>query len=290
MYIFDQCAQRIVGGDPLGRIAYRPLLDWMVKVAPPEQWTLWFGEAPVFFKAPLYAYLIALLRWLFGDPALPMALLQIGASMASTALLFLVTERVFGTAAGIMAALAFALYGPAVHHDVVMLRGPWVVLAALLVTWRLLHLRERLTPTGGVAVGSIVGVSILLNESYVTLPFLVLVALACWARTFLQWAAVSAAFLAGLGIALAPLVARNVVVGAPPLQIAVTGAWVFALSNATDSTRRIRVRSFSPCRRPRSSRSCRPPMRGSGDSFGSVYGRSTAWDRSSPSTCAGRPG
>ena len=235
MYIFDQWAQRIVGGDLLGRTTYHPILDWMSRTVPPETWARWFGDAPVYFKAPLYAYLVALLRALFGDPALPMAILQIGASAASTVLLFLVTERLLGAAAAFFAALAFAVYGPAVHYDAVLLRGPWIVLAALLVTWRLVELRERPTAWGAGILGAIVGVAILLNEGFSTLPLLVVVAFAFWATGVRAWAAASAAFAAGLCLALSPLVVRNVAVGAPPFAVAVTGAWVLALSNASDS-------------------------------------------------------
>jgi len=235
MFFFDQWAQRIVGGDVLGRVRFYPVMDWMSATAPLEYWSRWFGNAPIYFKAPLYAYAVALLRWLFGDPAVPMAVLQIAASIASAALLFLITEQLFGTAAGLLAAIVFALYAPAVHYDVVMLRGPWVILASLLVTWRLMHLREHLTPAGAGVLGLIVGVALLLNESFATLPFLVLAAFACWAPSLRRWTTASAGFLTGLAIALTPLVVRNIAVGAPPLAVAVTGAWVVALSNASDS-------------------------------------------------------
>jgi hypothetical protein len=235
MYIFDQWAQRIVQGDVLGRETYHPILDWMARTAPAEDWARWFGTAPVYFKAPLYAHLVALLRWLFGDPALPMAILQIGASTASTVLLFLVTERLLGAAAGFAAALAFAVYAPAVHYDAVLLRGPWVILAALLDTWCLVRLRERLTPRGAALLGLTVGGAILLNEGFTTLPVFVLIAFGFWAPSVARFATAAAWFAAGLGIALAPLVVRNLVVGAPPLSVAITGAWVVALSNASDS-------------------------------------------------------
>lgn len=235
MYTFDQWAQRIVGGDVLGRVPFHRVVEWMSQTAPPAQWARWFGDAPVFYTAPLYAYLVALVRWLFGDPALPMAILQVAASIASAALLFLVTERLFGAVAGAIAALLFAVYGPAVHYDVVLLRGPWVILAALLVTWALLRMRERFTAAGAGILGLVVGGSVLLNESFVTLAVLVPIVVAYWAPSVARGTAAIGALLAGMGIALAPLVARNVAVGAPPFQVAVQGAFVFALLNTRDS-------------------------------------------------------
>ena len=235
MHIFGQWAERILDGDVLGRARFHPVLDWMARTAPADAWERWFGDAPTFFKAPLYAYAVALLEWLFGDPALPMAVLQIAASIASTVLLFLITDRLFGAVAGALAALSFAVYGPAVHYDVVMLRGPWIVLITLGVTWRLMLLRERFTPRSAALLGLLVGVGILLNESFTTLPPVILLAFAWWAPGFARWAAGAGAFLVGLAVALAPLVARNLAVGAPPLDVAITGAWVIALSNASDS-------------------------------------------------------
>lgn len=235
MYTFDQWAQQIVGGDVLGRAPYRRVLEWMSQAAPPEQWARWFGDAPVFYTAPLYAYLVALVRWLFGDPAMPMAILQIGVSMASTMLIFLVTERLFGASAAAVAGLLFAVYGPAVHYDVILLRGPWIVLASLLVTWCLLRVQEQPTwPRAGV-LGLLVGVSVLLNESFMMLVLLVPLVVVLWAPSLSRGVVAAGVVLAGVAVALAPLVARNIAVGAPPLAIATQSGLVFAFSNASDS-------------------------------------------------------
>ena len=235
MYAFDQWAQQIVDGDVLGDPPYRPVLEWMAQAAPPAQWARWLGDAPVFYTAPLYAYLVALVRWLFGDPALPMAVLQLAVSMASAMLVFLVTECLFGSGAAVAAALLFAVYGPAVHYDVVMLRGPLVVLVSLLVSWCLLRMRARITAARAGILGLVVGVSVLLNEGFATLALLVPLVVASWAPSRSRGTVAVGAFLAGVGIALAPLAARNIAVGAPPLQTALQGAVVFAFSNASDS-------------------------------------------------------
>lgn len=100
MYQTNQWAQRIIDGDILGRKTYHPLTDWMLQAAPAAQWAAWFGDRPVYLKAPVYTYLVALLRWLFGDAMLALALLQVVASTLSAALLFLITEALFGPLAG----------------------------------------------------------------------------------------------------------------------------------------------------------------------------------------------
>ena len=235
MYTFDQWARQITAGDVLGRTPYYRVMEWMSRAATPEQWGRWFGDAPVFYTAPLYPYLVALVGWPFADPALPMALLQIAASLASIVLLFLVTERLFGSGAALAAAAVLAVYGPAVHYDAVLLRGPWVVLASLLLTWLLLRVRERFTAAGAGIVGLVVGISILLNESFAMLALLVPLVLVWWAPGVSRAAVSLGAFVVGLGVSLAPLVARNVALGVPPLQVARQGALVFAFFNASDA-------------------------------------------------------
>jgi len=71
---------------------------------------------------------------------------------------------------GLAAALLFAVYAPAVHYDVVMLRGPWIVLAALLLTWQLVRMPVQPPGRAGVLTGACTGLALLVNEGFVLLP------------------------------------------------------------------------------------------------------------------------
>jgi len=235
MNLFDQWAQRIVQGDFLGRQTYHPLVNWMLATAPADTWNQWFGTAPVFLKAPLYAYLIALLRWLFGDPLLAMALLQILASTACAVLIFLITQRLFDTTAGVAAGLLFAVYAPAIHYDVVLLRGPWILLTGLVLTWQLVGFRDRPTAARSCAMGAITGLALLVNEGFLPLPMVVLTLVGWWIRDVRRVVVLGGWFLLGLVAVLTPLIARNVLVGVPPLSVAVTGSYALAMCNAADA-------------------------------------------------------
>lgn len=236
MYLFDQWAQKIVAGDTLGRQTYHPIVDWMLHTAPAAQWTQWFGEAPVFLKAPLYAYLVAVCRWRFGDPMLAMAILQMLASTTSAVLLFLITERLFADrTAGVLAGLFFAIYAPAVHYDVVLLRGPWIVLVGLLVTWQLVRLQARPTARGAWGLGVTTGFALLINEGSLPLPLLIVLLLAWWVGDMRQLLSLGGAFALGLVTVLTPLVVRNVVVGVPPFSLAVTGSYALAMHDSADA-------------------------------------------------------
>ncbi len=232
MAMFDGWARRIAAGDVLGRETYHPLYQWQLDAAPAESWTRWYGAAPTFYKAPFYPYLMALAYATLGDPVLVVAILQILASTIGIVLLHRVTARLFGETAAGLAALGFALYGPAIHYDVILLRGPWIVLTALLVTWRLLELRDRPGRRAALLLGLAMGAGLVVNEGFATLIPLVALVTLLWLPDPRRWLEPLAAMGAGMGLVLAPVVARNVVVGAPPLALAVTGSTVYTIFNA----------------------------------------------------------
>lgn len=235
MYLFDQWAQKIVQGDPLGRAVYHPLAQWQLDVAPKADWDRWYGEAPIFYKAPFYPYLLALVYLLFGAPALPLALLQVAASVLSVFLILRIAAPLLGSRGAVLAGALYACYGPAIHFDVVMLRGPWIVLAALLGTWQAMRVREAPTPARALVLGLVLGGGILVNEGFAMVPPLVLLLLLFWlgdARRFLRVAAMAGV---GVALALAPVVVRNLIVGAPALKLAVTGGTVYAVFNSAGS-------------------------------------------------------
>jgi hypothetical protein len=235
MYMFDQWAQRIAQGDVLGRQVYHPLNGWQLQAAPLERWKAWYGEAPVFYKAPFYPYLVATLYRLAGDAIVPLALLQILAAGVSVVLLGRVTAALLGSAAGLAAAGLYALYAPDVHFDVLMLRGPWIVLVSLLATGLLVRLRDRPGPGVALALGLAVGLAIVVNEGFLTVPPLILALVVLWVRGR-RLALVAATFALGLLAALVPVAVRNVAVGVPPLHLAVTGSTVYAVFNAAGSS------------------------------------------------------
>ena len=236
MYMFDQWAQRIAGGDVLGREVYHPLNSWQLEAAPLEKWKAWYGEAPVFYKAPFYPYLIAALYRVSGDAMLPLALLQILAGAASIVLLGRITGQIFGAVAGLGAALIYAMYAPDIHFDMVMLRGPWIILISLIATWQLLALHERPGPGRALGLGLIVGIAVLVNEGFLTVPPLIFVLLLVWFREPRRLAVLGGAFALGMAVAFVPVVVRNLVVGAPALKLAVTGSTVYAVFNAAGSS------------------------------------------------------
>jgi hypothetical protein len=234
MRAFDDWALRIEAGDVLGRAPSVVPHRWYLEAATAEEWQRWLGGPRAFFKAPAYPYLLALVRRLAGDPWLPMSLLQIAASAWAVALLFALTTRQFGTVAGAAAATWLALYGPDVHYDTVLLRGPFITLVGVAATLLLVRLRPgRVSGRAALSIGLVCGAGLLLHEGLAPLPLLVAGWLAWQARPAAP--RVLAAFTLGIVLTLLPLMARNVAVGASPLQLAANGAATWAMNNAAQS-------------------------------------------------------
>jgi len=234
MWFFDQWVQRIVAGDWLGWEPFHPLAAWQTGAAPAAKWLEWYGSAPTFYKAPFYPYLLAALSFLDASSVVVFAL-QAAIAGLSAWLLFRISREMFGEIAGILAVAMFALYGPDIHFTTVMLRGPWIVLSTLFVTDRLFALARRPSTAGAALAGLSVAVAVVINEAMT--PLLLLAPLALLAvgpgRTG-RWKDY-AGFAAGVTFGLLPVVIRNLIVGAPPFQIAVTGSVVLAVFNSASS-------------------------------------------------------
>jgi len=235
MQAFDGWARQIAAGDLLGVTPYHPLTGWQLATAPAERWAEWYGRSPVFFKAPLYPYLVAALYWLFGSDLWPVALLQILASTISTVLVYRITLATFDSSAAFLAAVFYAVYAPAIHYDVVLLRGPWIVLVGLTSAWQLIRFRDQASPEKAAALGVTSGVALLLNEGSLGLPLGIVALFAAWLGISRRLARTLGAFLAGLLASFAPVFVRNLVVSAPVLQISVNTSIAMGVCNAADA-------------------------------------------------------
>ena len=78
------------------------------------------GNNEVLAKAPLYAYFLALCRWLLKDEysgLFAAHLLQLLTGVVACGLTYWLGRRVFGPAVGLLAGLSLALYSPGIYRD-----------------------------------------------------------------------------------------------------------------------------------------------------------------------------
>lgn len=221
MSAFAIWAHRIADGDLLSRDTYHPYPDWMSDVAPLDTFEAWWGGPHVFHQTPLYPYLLALSYWATGGK-LALLLLQVLGSTLSVYLVYRLGSRVAGEAAGLFGAGLAAIYAPSVFLDTMLLRASLTSTLTLASIWLLLRVRDTGTPGWALPTGMV------LAAGYLMRP----VGLAMLAGPLVLWLDREArgtwrrwvpALLSGLLLVLLPFVARNVVVGAPPLAFSTRG-------------------------------------------------------------------
>jgi hypothetical protein len=216
-------AKRISSGNLLDVPAYRPYFSWQKRFGTAAEWDA-VMPTNVSFQGPVYPYLVALT----GIPRpgavqavrLAQLLLAVVASAALAAAAAAVLLRagrgaVLAACAGVAAGVLHGLYGPLVFLDGFLYRdGPVAHVSALLLAFPLLV--ER--PAGAVraaGLGFLSGAAALLKQTALPLGLLSGAALLLRSEKGASRRKAAAAFLAGLVLALSPLVVRNAAAGAP---------------------------------------------------------------------------
>ena len=220
--VYYQWARTILAGDWLGRATYHPYFDGLRAIAPLETWYRWWGGKEVFQQAPLYPYIFAAMLAVTRHDFPAILLIQLLLGALQPVVMYLLAKRLWNYRVGLIAALITAVYGPFVFHQGVLLRD-W--LAPILEPLALLAVAKALeqdSPRRWIVAGAALGVALLARET-VQLLILLVLSWVVFSRRKDPGSAVriSGWLIAGLLLALSPLIVRNVVVGAP----------AFALSN-----------------------------------------------------------
>jgi len=190
----------------------------------------WLGSQ-VFFQAPLYPYLLAVLYAVFGRSLDAVYLAQILLAVAGCYALYRAGREMAGEDVGIGAALLAAIYGPFLFYDAQLLKESPAVADTSLLLWALAAARARPGTGRWLATGVLLGILALLRENALLLvPFLLPLA---WTRegkapAFLRR---SGALIAGLVVVLLPVALRNGLVGGSFLPTTSQGGVNFYIGN-----------------------------------------------------------
>ena len=225
----------ILAGDVLGRDTIHPYTGWMRAMAPLATWERWWGGRGVFHQAPLYAYTLALMRRVGGDGFWGVALGQMALGLASVAGVFLLAERVFGLRAALISGLGAALYGPFLLHETLLLRDGLAVACSLLLLWALLRAPDH-GAAAWLAAGLSFAAAVLARETLALYGVFVVIWIAqrYWRQPQLRRATLPFAVGALLGVA--PLVARNLVVGVAPFALSTRALETFVHGHAAGAS------------------------------------------------------
>lgn len=238
-HAYLEWSARLAAGSWLDQPAFRPYFAWQAGGGGPEAWEARLAR-DAYFTGPLYAYALAGLRRLAGDPVLPARLLQALLAAVASAAVGLAAARsasrlgVPGPAAlaGGAAALLHGTYAPLVFHDGFAYRdGPVAHVSAILAALPLL-LGAPAGPVALVSCGLLAGLGAALKQTLLPLGLVALGALVVRRPGRGDRARAAAWALAGLCAGLGPFVARNVAVGVPPLTFDTRQAIGLAWGNA----------------------------------------------------------
>ncbi len=190
----------------------------------------WLGSQ-VFFQAPLYPYLLAVLYVLCGRSLDAVYLVQIGLAVAGCYALYRAGREMGGESVGLGAALLAAVYGPFLFYDAQFLKESPAVAVTSFLLWALAAARSHPGVGRWLTAGALLGILALLRENALLLiPFLLPLA---WTREGGGRALLrrGGALLAGLVLALLPVALRNGLVGGDFLPTTFQGGVNFYIGN-----------------------------------------------------------
>ena len=196
-----------------------------------------FWGRDVFYSAPLYPYFLALVYAVAGPSFAAVRVVQIVLGSLTAVLVVLYAERTFGSPVSWIAGFVAALYAPFVFSSATILG---TTLAVFLVTLGLVlfsrteaegRRRDALMLLSGVAIG----LACLLRPNMVLVLPLWVVSLAALSRGT-RWIRPSIAFLVGGALVVAPVTARNAVVGRDFVPISSHGGVNFWIGNHPGAT------------------------------------------------------
>ena len=241
MDTFLRVARQIRDGDLLVREPYRPLHEWHLHLGTAEDWNAWTNPH-AFYHIGGYYYLLALLMKLTGGSLTAVKIIQMILGAMHAALLSVIGTRLMGPLAGLIVGILAASYGPLLVLEPALLREGIGIFLSTLSLYLVLRTSapssERSSPSvpAWLSAGLSLGVTALMKET----GFLLFGAIWLWtiARSSrLAWPSKMLApvmLLLGFTLGLSPFIARNLVLGEPPLGSSPNLAVTFMVANAAD--------------------------------------------------------
>ncbi len=191
----------------------------------------WIGKG-VFFRAPLYPYLLAVVYALFTDGVSAMRILQHLAGAAAVLLVYVLGKYLFGFRAALIAAILGALYAVLIYFEGRLLFDVPLSLLALLWLTLALRVAERPTLFSFAALGFLFGLICTMRPTFLplSLPLFgyLLVREVKEARVRVR---LGAALILSFLLPVALVTARNAIVGGDAVVIAGQGGINFYIGN-----------------------------------------------------------
>jgi tetratricopeptide (TPR) repeat protein len=183
----------------------------------------------VYFRAPLYPYLLALLLKITEENLLFTRIIQSFLGSFSVLLIYFVAYRFFSRNVAIFSAIVASVYGPFIYFNAELLIVPLILLLDLLIILLLFSAVKKTSSFRWLTVGFITGLSALARPN-ILLPalFLPVFLFFFFRKNLLK---ISVSFFAGVIIIISPVLLRNYMVGKDFVPIASQGGINFYIGN-----------------------------------------------------------
>ncbi len=192
-----------------------------------------FGKG-VFIQSPLYPYFLALtFRLSEGGHLLVPRLVQAVMASGTALMCFLLARRFRGDAAGVIAGLLAALYGPMIFYDAAFLRTGLTAFLYTLLVVLMTTAQNKPGLARGAVTGLVFGLSVLAKPNIAIMILAVPLWFVYASRNKGRAAAgkMTASALAAFALVMGLLVFRNVMADAPPFSLTKRGALEFVAGN-----------------------------------------------------------
>jgi 4-amino-4-deoxy-L-arabinose transferase-like glycosyltransferase len=211
VYVLDSSA------DPLFAV---PIIDARSNLDDARQLLAhgWLGPDAPFWKPPMYAYVLAAVLRAGGDAVWAPRFVHIGLDAGSCVLVFLIGRRLFGARVALAAVAVTALCATLIFSSGELVSASLSVFVDLLAVHLLLWARSAPGRRRWLVAGVVAGAACLVRAEM--LLFVPVLAVAAWRRHGVRSAILA---VVGAAAAIAPVTARNAIVGHDAVLISANG-------------------------------------------------------------------
>jgi tetratricopeptide (TPR) repeat protein len=193
----------------------------------------WIGSK-VFFRAPFYAYFLAIVYKIFGHSYIIPRVIQHLLGSFSCVLIYFLAKNLFNRNVAVVSGIIAATYGMLIYFEGELLLDSFLVLFDLLLLLFLLRAKENPKISGWLICGIILGFSAITRPNILAfIPFVWLWIFLAFRKekTFKTILTYSASFLLGSILVISPITLRNVIAGEDMVLIASQGGINFYIGN-----------------------------------------------------------
>jgi hypothetical protein len=214
--------------------------DWAIRISEGN-----FDRDSVFFLSPLYPYFLGFIYWLTGPGMIIPRVVQVVFGAFSVVGIFFIGRRVLGPATGLLAAVIYTFYAPAIFYEPLYLVTAIQTPLNIALVWALLggfaKPEQRLVWLG---CGALLGLSALARPNVLLFGGFVVAGLLLQINSRPEWRQAivrSLIFAIGVGIIVFPVTLRNYLVAGDIMLVTSSGGPNFYIGNNVGATGRFQT-------------------------------------------------